>query len=76
VQGVHIVGATVGDAVPNQLGVTEGAYRVFAEAVGLGDAPARAVSIALAIRVVQLGLAGVAWCAAMVTRSPAVADRG
>lgn len=66
VQGVHIVGATVGDAVPNQLGITDGAYRVFADALGLE--PARAVSIALAIRVAQLGLAAIAWFVALATR--------
>lgn len=69
VQGVHIVGATVGDAVPNQLGITDGAYRVFADALGLE--PARAVSIALAIRVAQLGLAAIAWFVALATRPAA-----
>jgi hypothetical protein len=69
VQGVHIVGATIGDAVPNQLGITDAAYRVFANALDLE--PARAVSIALAIRVAQLGLAAVAWFVALATRPAA-----
>ena len=67
-QGVHIVGATVGDAIPNQLGVTDGAYKLFASSVGLGDEPARAVSIALCVRLGQLGLAGIGWGAAMFAR--------
>jgi hypothetical protein len=55
--GVHLVGAGLGDVVPNQVGVLEGAYRVFAEALSLGDDPARAVSIALFARVSQIGVA-------------------
>jgi hypothetical protein len=57
--GVHLVGAGLGDVVPNQVGVLEGAYRVFADALSLGDDPARAVSIALFARVSQIGVAGV-----------------
>jgi hypothetical protein len=56
-QGIHLVGAAVGDMVPNQVGFNEGAYRLFAEALGLGDDPARAVSIALVGRIAQLLLA-------------------
>jgi uncharacterized membrane protein YbhN (UPF0104 family) len=67
VQGVHIVGATVGDAVPNQLGVTEGAYQVFAGAIGLASEPARAVSIALVVRAAQLLLASMGWGIALAT---------
>lgn len=55
--GVHLVGAGLGDVVPNQVGVLEGAYRVFADALSLGDDPARAVSIALFARVSQIGVA-------------------
>ena len=54
-QGAHLVGAAVGDLVPGQVGVTEGAYRAFATTLGL--APARALSIALLVRITQLGLA-------------------
>lgn len=61
--GIHLCGATVGDMVPNQVGVNEGAYTAFAGAVGIADAPERAVSIALVIRVAQLGLA--AFCVAV-----------
>jgi hypothetical protein len=57
--GVHLVGAAFGDMVPNQVGVLEGTYRIFADAVGLGDDPARAVSIALLARISQMAMAGV-----------------
>ncbi len=54
-QGIHLVGALVGDAVPNQMGATEGAYRVFAHALGM-EVP-QALSIALVARAAQLVLA-------------------
>ncbi len=56
-QGVHLVGAFAGDFIPNQVGVVEGTYRVFAAALGFGDDPAKAVSIALLARVDQILLA-------------------
>ena len=55
--GVHLVGAGFGDLVPNQVGILEGAYRIFADAVGLGDDPARAISIALNARIAQIVIA-------------------
>jgi len=54
--GIHLVGATMGDFVPSQLGVVDGAYRAFAGALGLGDTPARALSIAFIVRIAQLTL--------------------
>jgi hypothetical protein len=54
-QGIHLVGAAAGDAVPNQMGATEGAYRLFSSALGM-DAP-QALSIALVVRVAQLAVA-------------------
>lgn len=57
-QGIHLVGAALGDMVPNQVGFNEGAYRVFAEALGLAHDPARAVSIALLARLAQFFVAG------------------
>ena len=59
-QGIHLVGAGLGDMVPNQVGITEGAYRLFAPALGLQAAPARAIGIALVARLCQFFLAGVA----------------
>ncbi len=58
-QAIHLVGAGLGDMVPNQVGITEGAYRVFAAHLGLEDAVAQAIAIALVHRVVQFSLAGV-----------------
>lgn len=55
--GVHLVGAGFGDVVPNQVGVLEGAYHVFADAIGLSGDPARAVSIALLARISQILIA-------------------
>jgi hypothetical protein len=52
--GIHLVGSTLGDVLPNQLGVVDGAYRAFASTIGLGDAPARALSIAFLAHTVQL----------------------
>ena len=52
--GVHMVGATVGVFVPNQLGVAEAAYLVFANVLGFGGAPARALAAMLAVRCAQI----------------------
>ena len=52
--GIHLVGATLGDMLPNQLGVVDGAYRAFAAEVGFADAPARALSIAFVAHAAQL----------------------
>ena len=41
--GIHLVGATVGDVLPNQAGVTDGAYRAFAADLGFADEPARSL---------------------------------
>jgi hypothetical protein len=54
VHGIHLVGATLGDFLPNQLGVVDGAYRAFATDVGFPDDPARALSIAFLARIAQL----------------------
>ncbi len=50
--GVQAVGATAGDLVPGQVGVTEGAFRIAAEAFGASAAVA--VSVALLAHAVQL----------------------
>jgi hypothetical protein len=56
--GIHLVGSTAGDLLPNQLGAVDGAYRAFAGALGFADAPARALSIAFLAHAVQLTCAG------------------
>ena len=55
--GIHLVGASLGDLLPNQLGVVDGTYRAFAPVLGLGGSPARALSIAFVAHAVQLSLA-------------------
>ena len=66
--GIHLVGATLGDAVPNQLGVVDGTYRTFAPALGFSDAPARALSIAFLAHAAQLAVAGICVVVAALTR--------
>ena len=73
-EGIHLVGAFLGDFVPNQMGVTEGAYRAFADTLGLGDAPERALSIALLARLVIFMLVGIFFALLRTTR-PASAER-
>jgi hypothetical protein len=51
---IHLTAVTVGDVFPNGLGVVDGAYKAFAQVIGLGDAPARAISIALVAHMTQL----------------------
>jgi hypothetical protein len=57
-EGILVVGALVGDLIPNQLGATEGAYLAFSEALGFTNGAA-AVSVPIVIHVVQLILAAV-----------------
>jgi hypothetical protein len=64
-QGIQIVGAAIGDLLPNQMGATEGAYGLFKKALDLGDDPARAMSIILVVRLAQLGLSCVCFLVAM-----------
>lgn len=52
--GIHLVGSAVGDVLPNQMGIVDGAYRAFAGDVGFADSPARALSIAFLVHLVQL----------------------
>lgn len=67
-QGIHLVGAGLGDMVPNQVGVTEGAFRYFAPALGFAEHPERAVSLALLARLSTLTVAGL--CATVVQLVP------
>lgn len=59
-QGVQVLGASAGDLVPGQIGVVEGMYTAFARALGVADAPARALSLSLLLRAANLGLAAIA----------------
>lgn len=66
--GIHLVGATLGDLVPNQLGIVDGTYSAFAGALGLGDKAANAISIAFVAHAVQLSFAAVCVLVAALTR--------
>jgi uncharacterized membrane protein YbhN (UPF0104 family) len=66
--GIHLIGATAGDMIPNQLGVMDGIYRTFAGALGFADSPARALSIAFVVHIAQLLCAGACIVTATVTR--------
>jgi hypothetical protein len=56
-EGIHLIGAGLGDMVPNQVGVQEGAYRAFAPALGFGAEPEKAIAVALLARFAVLGVA-------------------
>lgn len=73
-QGIHLIGAGLGDMVPNQVGVTEGAFRWFSGALGLASRPERAVSLALLARLSTLSMASL--CAAIVQLVPGGARGG
>jgi len=66
-----MVGATVGAAVPNQVGVVDGAYVAFADVLGFPGAPAKALSVALVLRASQLLFAALCMILATVTREAA-----
>lgn len=66
--GIHLVGATLGDLVPSQLGVMDGIYRAFAGVMGFGSAPERALSIAFVVRIAQVLLALGCVLVATITR--------
>ncbi|MBX2810945.1 MAG: flippase-like domain-containing protein [Myxococcales bacterium] len=59
-QGIHLVGAGMGEMVPNAVGITETFYRVFAPVLGLSDDFARAIAIALVARLTQYTIAAMA----------------
>lgn len=67
-QGIQLVSRTLGDAVPNQVGVTEGAFAASAGALGLQNLPEKAVAIALLARLSNLSMAGL--CALIVQLLP------
>ncbi len=71
-QGIQLVGKSAGDMVPNQVGVTEGAFTLFADALGLSTAVAQAVSIALLVRVSNITVT--ALCALYLQFQPSQAS--
>jgi uncharacterized membrane protein YbhN (UPF0104 family) len=67
-QSIAVVGSTVGDVVPQQAGVLEGAFTYFAGAIGLDGRPDRALATMLLIRACQITLTAVALLVGLVLR--------
>jgi hypothetical protein len=70
-----MVGATVGVFVPNQVGVAEAAYLVFANVLGFGSAPVRALAAMLAVRCAQILLVIACLSVLALLREPAPSAR-
>ena len=68
--GIHMVGATVGVALPNQIGVADAAYVVFADVLGFRNEPARALAAMLSVRCAQMLLAVVCLSVVAFVREP------
>jgi len=73
-QAIHLVGAGMGDMVPNQVGITEGAYALFADVLGLSGQTARAIGIALVARICQFSLAGTCLITTALWKGPPASD--
>lgn len=68
-EAIQLVAASLGDAVPGQAGVLEGAFRSFSSAIASGPAMAsEALAMALLLRVTRLALAG--GCALLYALGP------
>jgi hypothetical protein len=70
---IHAVGASLGEAIPGQIGAVEGAFIYFAEALGLQGERGRAIAMPLLVRVAQFGLAACALVLLHFTRLATVA---
>jgi hypothetical protein len=69
--GTQLVGASLGDVIPGQVGAVEGAYAAFAGAIRL--TPERVLALPLLIRVTQITLAATCLLVATLVRRPAEA---
>jgi hypothetical protein len=74
-ESIQLVAANVGDTVPGQTGVVEAAYRAFGPELGLIDAAALAVAMALLVRVARLIVASGAALAVALTRPAPVPSK-
>ena len=74
--GIHLVGATAGDMIPNQLGVVDGVYKTFAPVLGFASAPARALSIAFVAHITQLLCASLCVVVAALTKGGGRSSQG
>ncbi len=62
-EGIQMAARSAGDFIPNQVGVTEGAFVYFREVLGLMQLPALAMTVALVARISNVGVATL--CAAL-----------
>lgn len=67
-QGANLVGGSVGDLIPGQLGAVDGAFALAAKELGVSVANAVAASVIL--HAVQLALAATALLVTLVWRAP------
>lgn len=67
-EGIQLAARSMGDPIPNQVGVTESAFALCAGAIGLGGLPEKAVAIALLGRLSNLTVAGCSALALQVLR--------
>ena len=64
--GVSLVGGSLGDMIPGQLGAADGAFALFARELGI--AAAGGVAVAVVMRFVQIAWMAVGLVAALVGR--------
>ncbi len=67
-EGLQLLSGAVGDAVPGQAGVLEGAFQTFGALV-VSDDVAAAVAVAVLLRAVRLALLGPMWLGYLASRS-------
>jgi hypothetical protein len=75
-EGIHLVGAAVGDLIPGQLGATEGNYTLAASALGLPVASAVAIALLAHLSQLTYVLVGSLISAAWPAQAPPAAARG
>jgi hypothetical protein len=56
-EGIQMAARSAGDFIPNQVGVTEGAFVLFRRALGLSELPALAMTLALVARLSNISVA-------------------
>ncbi len=67
-EGIQMAARSAGDFVPNQIGVTEGAFVLFRHALDLAELPALAMTIALVARISNVSVASL--CALLAQLCP------
>lgn len=72
--GTQLVGASLGDLIPGQVGAVEGAYTAFADAIHL--TPDRVLALPLFVRMTQISLALTSLIVATVMGRKTTTDNG